>query len=301
MEYAEDMRVMAEKVNAADPDITIYRATAGYREELPAQVWEKSHPDSVDNPDFLLPIRRGTILRNEVLSKIEQQTIFRKHAIPAPPAAPFSFGLKLDPILFGDFVILKPLDIMLQSKGEGIYVMRRARVEQLTAQSFASGHPIHRPFTYMVQKFIPTGDYAKSYRVSTYLAAVLYALIYQAKSPSPPLTSPDHVLDTGDFTQKHDRSVVPGYEDDVLELARKVAAAFATIPLLAIDIIRDVRTSKLYVLEVNPGGNTWHFSSRMWAERRQKEPELIEAMKKQFGAFDVAARALLESTHRLAT
>lgn len=43
--------------------------------------------------------------------------------------------------------------------------------------------------------------------------------------------------------------------------ARKIGAAFHDAPLLAIDFLRDAKTGKLWFLECNPGGNTWHFSS----------------------------------------
>jgi hypothetical protein len=35
------------------------------------------------------------------------------------------------------------------------------------------------------------------------------------------------------------------------------------IPLQGCDFIREAGTGKLYALKFNPGGNTWHFSSRM--------------------------------------
>jgi hypothetical protein len=54
------------------------------------------------------------------------------------------------------------------------------------------------------------------------------------------------------------------------------------------------------VLEVNAGGNTWHFSSPASAYWREKHPEHLEAMKRQFDAFKAAARALVRLTRTYA-
>jgi hypothetical protein len=48
------------------------------------------------------------------------------------------------------------------------------------------------------------------------------------------------------------------------------------------------------VLEINPGGNTWHFSSP-WATAFEKERG-GRKLKDQLGAFDIAARVLIEKT-----
>ncbi|MEQ1522858.1 MAG: hypothetical protein ABL936_16440, partial [Aestuariivirga sp.] len=69
----------------------------------------------------------------------------------------------------------------------------------------------------------------------------------------------------------------------------------------------------LYVLECNPGGNTWHFSSptgRKWQFRIGRSLGASRGMAKsagrkmlleQFGAIDIVAHALVEKTRELAT
>ena len=62
----------------------------------------------------------------------------------------------------------------------------------------------------------------------------------------------------------------------------------------SVDVLREELTGKLFALEINPGGNTWHFSSHS-AARIQSSlggPRLEE----QFGAFDIAADVLIERT-----
>ena len=57
---------------------------------------------------FHLPIKRGPVLKVQAIGKLAQQDILRQHGLPTPPALPFTFGMMLDPIMFGDFVVVKP-------------------------------------------------------------------------------------------------------------------------------------------------------------------------------------------------
>jgi hypothetical protein len=75
------------------------------------------------------------------------------------------------------------------------------------------------------------------------------------------------------------------------------------IPLQGVDIIREAATGRLFVLEINAGGNTWHFSSKRMEERRKSHPETYltrEERIAQFGAWDVAARVLIERARQQA-
>ena len=54
-------------------------------------------------------------------------------------------------------------------------------------------------------------------------------------------------------------------EPELNELARRAHRAFPTIPVLGIDMVRDIETGRLYVIEVNAGGFTWHVSSAVAA------------------------------------
>ncbi len=299
-EYERDFDEIAAAVNALDPSITIYHLSAGLKAELRVGDWQYPTLTVALVSDFRLPIRRGKVLRCAAIQKPTQQAVFRENGISTPPSAIFRFGTKLDPIVFGDFVLLKPLNLKLTSHGHGIHVMRRGRAESIAPAAFSEDHPIRNGEQFVIQKFVYTGKFATTYRVTTFLGAILFAARFEADSPSPDLSAPDHVLDAGKFTHKGNFSVTFVNDEEILALARKVAVAFEDAPLLGIDIVRDERSSRLYVLEVNAGGNTWHFSSEMWADRRRKMPDVALAMKTQFSAFDVAARALVDKVQLLA-
>jgi hypothetical protein len=210
--------------------------------------------------------------------------------------------MMLDPILFGEFVLLKPLDWQLTSKGVGIQVMRRTRLEKLRPLNLPADHPMRRDRRgYIVQKLVNTGRFATTYRVATFLGELLYALRYQSLVPSPDLTAPDSEIEAGDFTQKGERRMELAEDEELFSLAKRVAEVFEKVPLLGIDFVRDYKSLKPYILEVNAGGNTWHFASRTWETRRREMPELIHGMKQQFSAYDAAARGLVAKTHQFAS
>lgn len=299
-EYERDFDEIATLVNSIDRDITVYHLPNDLKVELPVSAWQYPTLTVALTSKFYLPVRRGPVLRNRSFSKLAQQSIFRQNEIPYPPSSLFEFGMTLDPIVFGDFVILKPLNLELTSSGHGLHVMRRKRAEALSPSAFSADHPIRNGERFIVQRFIFTGQYATTHRVTTFLGSALYSLKFGAQVPSPDLSSPDDVIDAGKFSHKGDFTINQDFNEEVLSLARKVASSFEDVPLLGIDFVRDINTSKFYALEVNAGGNTWHFSSQLWAERRARNPGLVLEMKNQFGAFDLAAHALVEKVRLLA-
>jgi hypothetical protein len=296
VEYEKDFDEIAAKVNSLDPTITIYHLPMTLDADLPVSAWQYPTLTVALNSHFRIPIRRGPILRNSPIEKLTQQEIFRNNNIATPPAMPFQFGMKLDPFLFGDFVILKPADLEATSTGQGIKVFRRERIENLGLADL----PDRLLQRYLVQRFVHTGSFPSNFRATTFLGGVMTLEKFVGCSPTPPLTSPDHEIENADFVAKNDRAYSFVDDSSVLSFAERVAAAFPTIPLLGIDIIQSV-SNKLYALEVNAGGNTWHYSSKMWEHHREKDPGYYLKMRTQFGAFDIAARRLTEATNNLAS
>ena len=63
------------------------------------------------------------------------------------------------------------------------------------------------------------------------------------------------------------------------------------------DIVREDKSGKLYVLELNPVSDTWQISAKAFDPYRAKLGGR-EGMIAQFGAWDVAARVLIERTRK---
>jgi hypothetical protein len=301
-EYEADFREICAKVEALDPQIAAYPTDALSQAPISDGEWQK--PTLVVSllEAWSFRVMRGTVLCNYEIDKLVQTQILRKAGLPTPPDMPFSPGMRLDPILFGEFVLLKPMNLRMTSKGVGIQVMRRTKLEKLRPFDLPLDHPLRRDRRgYIVQKLVNTGEFPTSYRVTTFLGELIYALRYQSLVPSPDLASPDSIIEAGNFSQKGERRMELFENTELFSLARKVAGAFEMVPLLGIDFVRDSKSSQPYVLEVNAGGNTWHFASRMWAKRRRQSPELIQSMKEQFSVYDAAARGLVAKTHQLAS
>jgi hypothetical protein len=127
--------------------------------------------------------------------------------------------------------------------------------------------------------------------------------------PRPELTAPDHDIEQAIIETKHPdlkkkfrmhemRELAS--EPDILAFAQRIFDTHPTISLQGIDIVREAPTGKLYALEINGGGNVWHFSSprsQMGRERGITKEDRIN----QFGAWRIAAEALIAATARYAS
>jgi hypothetical protein len=314
-EYEKDFDEIAAKVNALDRDITVYHLPGNLKVELPVSAWQYPTLTVALMSKFRLTIRRGAILRNQFVDKIAQSQIVRRAGLSYPPLMRFVPGMKLDPIIFGEYVIIKPMS--LTSSGVGVQLFRRKSLESMRLGDFPKDHPIHKDnMGYIVQRFVDTGEYPKWNRVMTFLGRPIYAVNGALTASRPSLNSSDEVLQRATVAiQGLARQREWRVDDDVMEFALKVALAFHEIPLLAIDILRDESSRKLYFLECNPGGNTWHFSStqpggiklrHQLGEIDNYGPEKAlelgrQRMIDQFDAFNVIADVLVERTHQQAS
>jgi hypothetical protein len=69
------------------------------------------------------------------------------------------------------------------------------------------------------------------------------------------------------------------------------------IPVLGVDVVREAESKRLFIMEVNPKGDTWHLSLLSKSLTEQQRRDRYE----QFGALDVVARSLMEKTRADAT
>jgi hypothetical protein len=314
-DYDQDFKEIARKIVAIDKEIAIYVFPKVSTKQLPSLVW--MYPTLIVSfaDTFWLPIKRGKVLKNRQIQKNVQYERFRSAGIPTPPTLLFRFGMTLDPMIFGEFVVIKPLDVEQTSQGVGVQLFRRHRLEKLHLWDFPRDHPMHHAREgYLVQKFVDTGPYPSFYRVQTFFGRVIYSWHSILKTPRCPLDAPDEEIERTKIVSQggeKDRKLVK--DSQIVSLAEKVHAQFPDIPILAIDVLRDEATGDLYVLECNPGGNTWHFSSKVGEKIRlgfgnakvngvARANQIARRMFiEQFGAFDIVAKTLVEKTHCLAS
>jgi hypothetical protein len=212
--------------------------------------------------------------------------------LPVPPTIRLVPDLHLERRVWGDYAIVKPA---LGTLGEAVRIVRADEVGRRFAELTDDGR--RRMFVQRFTDHIDAEGRPFAYRTLTAFGEPLYQAEFRWVEPRRPLgeiaadpagkiaSNADGVPRTGRLVQ------IP----DVLALTRRVAAAFPRIPCLGQDIIRETGTGKLYILETNPGGYTWHLSSN-YSRRPGFDPQFAEAKYAQFAALDVVADQLIAKT-----
>ena len=251
---------------------------------------------------------RGCIYQGKWIAKTRQMSALAEHGIPVPKTRLLTPGFVADPEEWGDIVLVKPA-LPVSTFGNGVNLVRTAQLCYVEREDYPEDHP-GRQGPMLVQAFIDTGPLPSQYRVLTLLGAPLYcrkllrdegevrtdvgdaelAAMAVATAAGPPIHS-----------ERSD-------EADVLELASEASAALGDVPLQGMDIVREYKTGRLFVLELNPGGNTWHFSSvlgepikraigeRLGATGKEADARGRAELVTQFEAFRRAAAVLAERT-----
>jgi hypothetical protein len=240
---------------------------------------------------------RGRIYQGRAIGKAEQLVRLAALDIPIPRTAPLTPGIALDPAAWGSHVIIKPTGPG-SSGGIGFSIVPTEKVSFRGPENYPEGHP-GRMGPLMVQQFIDTGHTARHYRVNTLFGRALYCLLNISNEALPdPESITEELRSSAIATNTHDpgqRSFELVADKDVIELAARCHAAFPDVPLKGVDIVRDRRTGRLYVLELNCPSSTWHISSNYFAAFRTG-PITKDKMIAQFGAWEIAAAALIEQT-----
>jgi hypothetical protein len=308
---AQDRRDFEEikaLVEAAAPDIAVTIVDSewpfpGIEREL------AKRRTLVFSPTDLVKFRpvHGRVYFGRLVDKMIQATLLERAGLPVPPATILKPDTKLDPAVFGDFVILKPFEGH-QSRGEGVQLMRTERVRYMAPEEYPEGHP-GRETSMIVQQFIDTGPGVRAYRVLTFFGEPLYAFLGERREQRAPLDASDAEIEASPVASNGGiRNFELVDDPDLLALARKVHDVAPGIPLKGIDFVRDAE-GKLWILEFNGGGNTWAFSSDIGlklriglAETAGAKDDLVKTgvamLKEQFGAFQLAANILIDKTRQ---
>jgi len=269
--------------------------------DIPSSVTRRraSHrPTLVFSPGNLIEFRpaRGKIYAGAPIPKLEQMSRFRAAGLPVPAFAEITPDVVLPEQMFGSHVVVKP-GFSLASQGQNITLMRREAVRYQPREAYPIDHAgRHGPM--LAQRFIDTGPFVGHYRVLTLFGAPLYAHKIRSTISRPSLdTDADTLARTPVKAERKSGAAITELcrEPDVLELASRTMHALAEIPLHAVDIVREAASGKLFVLEANPGGNTWVFSKGV-ATTRLKQALGIDDLANQFDAFTAAARVLVART-----
>jgi hypothetical protein len=285
-----DIEAIAKNMSAIAPEIKFLGVMKDQSADVisPAE-WSRPTLTFSFGPvrHFIPP--RGPVYENRFVSKLDQFRAFRRLGVPTPHTAAYRHGMDLNPADWGPFVILKPSDPANMSNGLYLQVFRTVA---LSGRQLPHDHPSRR-LRMLVQQWIDTGEKLTAYRCLTLFGAVLYLTQTQRTEARPSLDSPDNIIeampaesDRGQTTRARDRSL--------MEFAPRMAEAFPRHSILGCDILREHSTGRLYALEVNGGGNVWHFSSPRTAPWRTFEKTL--SLRTEFSSFEIAAEVLARKT-----
>lgn len=239
---------------------------------------------------------RGRRLRHAEQDKIAELRALERANVKVPRWTVLEPGEKLDPAEWGPYVVRKP---SWGGRGYNVEIIRTARVRHKRPEEYAADH-LGRLYPMIAQKFVYTGRLPESIRVLTYLGRPLLSMRFYDAPQVRPLERRDAFREAAghNIVASTEGAKIAFCDDpDVLALAKRVHAAFADIPSLGIDIVRDADSGELFVLEINPQGESWHFASV--STLRQAYAAGID-LYAQFDALGTIADASAEAATRLA-
>jgi hypothetical protein len=294
LQERSDFEAIAEMIADRAPDIEVFIVENGTRQSL-TRKRAASRPTLVFSPIRLREFSplRGKVHTGRYHPKTEEIARLVAAGINVPEAVPVEPETRLDPATWGPFTVVKPLSGMA---GYGIRLVRTRDVRWVDPQSWPDDDPRHGQEMY-AQRFVDTGVTANCYRVMVVYGRPVYCSRSTLLTPRPPLDPDgDDPLDLPIAANADGwRRIEHAYDSDVIAAAAGAQRAFPEIPVLGVDLVRDVRSGAIYLLEVNPSGFTWHISSD-YSKKVRREHNLDYMG--QFGALDIIADALIDATRR---
>jgi hypothetical protein len=284
-----DWLKVKEIIGGRAPDIEVGIATNGQANSVTRR-WQVRRPSLVFSPVFLSGYkpRGGTVYAGRDMAKFEELKRLTDAGLPVPRWVKLTPDLVLSTEDWGEFVITKPERGL---RGLGVRLVRTEMLAALHDALTRNGHD-----RVIVQEYVENLDdrgHPCEHRVLTMFGRPLYSVTQCEDDVRSPLA---------DIADHADGSITPGQlfgggtstDAEVLDFASRVASAMKEIPCLGIDILRDRRTGILRILETNPSGRVWHFSSDL--ALRQASREQREAKFRQFDALNLAADLLIAKT-----
>jgi len=237
---------------------------------------------------------RGTRMDNTLIGKLAEMEMLAKAGVPIPPAEKIVPDTMLDESEWGSFVVVKP---DTSGGGKGVRLERTKDVRWFDPRIYPANDP-RRGTDMLAQRYVYTGPHGQCYRVFTVLGRVIYSIVSTAtiETPRPDPANKD-ATDIGIAVNKNNRIIKHNYDEEVLALGESVHHKFPRFPSLGIDIIREYETGRLFVLELNSGGGTWHLSTQ-FGLHQQRTHGLVHYG--QFNALQRITDALIETTRKLA-
>jgi hypothetical protein len=253
-----DLQKVAEYCRGIAPDIRVFVLTDNPLSLLRLDL--AARPTLVFAPRRLLfyhPVR-GTVRSGLLLPKSEEYRRLEAAGLPVPRWRLMTARHSPEVADLGHYVVTKP---DYGGRGADIRIQRASRVRwrpPRTPVRLAGRSPV------IAQKFIYTGRWPVSYRVSTLFGRVLFSWRAEASHDRRPLASPEGFDDGGGMSivsSHRGCSFTLNEDPEIIALGERSHCAFREIGFLGVDILREEPSGRLFVIEVNSSGDMWHFSS----------------------------------------
>jgi glutathione synthase/RimK-type ligase-like ATP-grasp enzyme len=184
---------------------------------------------------------------------MKEYALLAQENLPFPKSKHISTLEDLDDLDLGERFVIKPNRGM---QGKDIILVTAAACKDIVRSKFGESD-----LDLIAQKAINTGPQPTSYRVFSVLGEVIYCVKYE----SPTIDVEQSIAETSfapfAANSTHDRFMELVNDQEVIELGERIHRRFPMMPVLGQDIVRDIETQALYVMELNSGGWTWHLSS----------------------------------------
>jgi hypothetical protein len=297
--HVADFQAIAGEIRRLVPDIHVTVVRDRFYNAYRPQYFVR--PTLTVSPIELRKLRppRGTLVQNVFWKKSTEYLALEAAGFPVPHWALLTENNTVDLSGFGEYAVTKP---DCGGKGAEVKIKRRSRIRWKPPKNARA--KIAGDSGLIVQEFIYTGQWPASFRVTTLFGQVLFAWKVTAANSRRPLLGPNRfsegsqgggisIVSSGAGCQFHLAD-----DPDVLALASRAHAVFPDHPLLGFDILREVPSGKLFIIEANTCGQLWHFSSRTGLGIQRDNHIDFKA---QFNGLETAARVLIEQTRRRAS
>jgi hypothetical protein len=286
-----DFHVIAKYVEEIAPEVEVFVVDSQSRSPVTRKKAAK-RPSLIFSPMQLMAFQpdRGKVYCGRPMPKIVEMDLLTKAGLPVPAYAELRPDTPISEERYGPYTLLKA-GHAYASFGSSMELFRTQDVRYRPPESFPEGHDARRGPMF-VQKFIDCGK-PMNCRVLTLFGVPLFTYCVQAILPlaldekEGPFVRSDFVPTTGNV------SVYMEFSPDILLLAKNAYHAVPDVPLQACDILRD-KNGNLHILEINPGGATWMFST--YNSAGYKRVLGIEDLAAPFDAFRTAAQVLVSKT-----
>jgi amino acid adenylation domain-containing protein len=264
------------------------------RDSASAEINLRNRPTLTFSPAMIRhwPPYPGRVFCGYPLSKCEEYIALERAGIAVPKWALLTEDEVPNLSNFDEYVVQKP---NYGGRGLEVEIVNKSGLRWKRITTDAQGES---PST-IVQQFIYTGALAVSYRVNTLFGRVLHSVSVRAGASSPELKGIEDLksmLNLGSgfsiASSTSEPSIELNFDEEIIRFGELAHAAFPNIPLLGVDVVREVPSGRLFVLEVNAIGYVWNFQT----DRPATWPNIEE----QFDGVRKAAYILAEKTQEYA-